>query len=131
MDTNMRSISSVEQALFSTINHDVHRMRRNALAKFFSRAQVTKLETKVHKLAERLCEKILTIGEEAPFNVTTAYSLLSSDVISDYCFGESIGLVAQEGWTPSLREPLYALLGAMYYLRFFPFLKYVGLALSE
>ena len=106
-------------------------MRRNALAKFFSRAQVTQLEPKVHKLAERLCAKILSIGQEAPFNVTTAYSLLSSDVISDYCFGESIGLVAQKSWEPNLREPLYALLGMVHYFRFFPFLKYVGIALSE
>lgn len=105
-------------------------MRRNALAKFFSRAQVTQLEPKVHKLAEGLCDKILKIGREAPFNVTTAYSLLSSDVISDYCFGESIGLVTQKGWEPSIREPLYALLRMVYYLRFFPFLKYVLIAMS-
>lgn len=124
-------IFSVEFAIFATTNHDTHRMRRNALAKFFSRAQVTQLEPKVHKLAERLCDKILSVGQEAPFNVTTAYSLLSSDVISDYCFGESIGLVAQKGWEPNLREPLYALLGMVYYFRFFPFLKYVGIALSE
>ena len=117
--------------MFSTIDHDIHRMRRNALAKFFSRARVTQLEPKVHKLAERLCDKILNVGQTAPFNITTAYSLLSSDVISDYCFGESIGLVAQKGWDPNLREPLYALLGMIYYLRFFPLIKYVGMAMSE
>jgi cytochrome P450 len=117
--------------MFSTVNHDIHRMRRNALAKFFSRAQVTQLEPKVQRLAGRLCNKILTLGEKAPFNVTTAYSLLSSDVISDYCFGESIGLVAQDGWEPNVREPLYALLGMIYYFRFFPFLKYVGIVVSE
>ena len=105
-------------------------MRRNALAKFFSRAQVTQLEPKIHRLAERLCDKILNLGREAPFNVTTAYSLLSTDVISDYCFGESIGLVAQKGWEPSLREPLYALLRMVYSFRFFPFLKYVAIAMS-
>lgn len=68
-------------------------MRRNALAMFFTRARVTQLELKVPKLTECLCDKILNVGKSAPFNVTTAYSLLSSDVISDYCFGESIGLI--------------------------------------
>jgi hypothetical protein len=106
-------------------------MRRNALAKFFSRSQVTQLEPKVHELAECLCDKILKVGEKAPFNVTTAYSLLSTDVISDYCFGEIIGLVTQKGWEPNFRGPLYALLVMIYYLRFFPFLKYVGIAMSE
>lgn len=68
-------------------------MLRNALAIFFTRARVTQLELKVHKLAECLCDKILNVGKNASFNVTTAYSLLSSDVISDCCFGESISLI--------------------------------------
>ncbi|KAG9234593.1 benzoate 4-monooxygenase cytochrome p450 [Amylocarpus encephaloides] len=126
----VRGSGTVQQALFSTINHDVHRMRRSALSRFFSRAQVTQLEPKIHKLAERLCDKILVVGKKDPFDVTTAYSLLSSDVISGYCFGESIGLVAQKSWEPNFRKGLYALLNMMYYLRFFPLLRYMGLVMA-
>lgn len=105
-------------------------MRRSALSKFFSRAQVTQLEPTIHKLAESLCDKILVIGEKEPFDVTSAYSHMSSDVISGYCFGESIGLVAQKGWEPNFRKGLYALLNMMYYLRFFPMLRYMGLVMA-
>lgn len=106
-------------------------MRRNALAKFFSRSQVERLEPKVHKLVQCLCDKILIAGEGAPFDVTTAYSLFSTDVISDYCFGESLGLLTQKCWEPNFRGPLYALLRPIYYFRFFPFLKYAGVAMAE
>ncbi|OTA87481.1 hypothetical protein M434DRAFT_375491 [Hypoxylon sp. CO27-5] len=119
-----------EQATFSTANHDVHRMRRNTLSKFFSRARVSRLEPTVRDLAERLCDKVLVAGKRAPFDITTAYSLFTTDVISGYCLGESLGLVAQEGWEPNFREPLYAQLRLVYLFRFVPFLKHVGVAMA-
>ncbi|KAL8981688.1 MAG: hypothetical protein Q9205_003599 [Flavoplaca limonia] len=126
----MSWISSAEHATFSTTNHDVHRMRRNALGKFFSRGQVSRLEPTVHDLAQRLCDKILIAGEGKPFDLTTAYSLFTTDVISGYCLGENLGLVAQEGWQPNFREPLYAQLRLMYLFQFVPFLKHAGVAMA-
>ncbi|OKP10347.1 Trichodiene oxygenase [Penicillium subrubescens] len=119
-----------EHATFSTVSHDVHRMRRGALAKFFSRAQVSHLEPTVRDLASRLCDKILRVGQEAPFDVTTAYSLFTTDVISGYCLGENLGLIAQQGWEPNFREPLYAQLRLVYLFRFIPFLKHAGVAMA-
>jgi hypothetical protein len=129
--TDISPTSSVEQATFSTANHDIHRVRRTALGKFFSRAQVSRLEPTVRDLAQRLCDKILVTGKGAPFDVTTAYSLFTTDVISGYCFGKSLGLITQEGLSPNFREPLYAQLKLIYYFRFFPFLKYAGVAMAE
>lgn len=119
-----------EHATFSTTDHDVHRMRRNALNKFFSRAQVARLEPTVRDLAEKLCDKILDIGKDAPFDVTTALSLFTTDVITGYCLGESLGLVAQPGWEPNFREPLYAQLKLVYLFRFIPWLKHAGFAMA-
>lgn len=123
-------IISAEAATFSTTNHDVHRIRRGALNKFFSRAQVSRLEPTIRDMAECLCEKILTVGKREPFDVTTAYSLFTTDVISGYCLGESLGLIAQDGWEPNFREPLYAQLRLVYLFRFIPFLKRAGVALA-
>lgn len=120
----------VENAIFSTTGHDLHRMRRGALNKFFSRAQVTRLEPTVRELAQRLCDKILTKGKEGPFDVTTALSLFSTDVITGYCLGDNMGLIAQEGWEPSLREPLFAQLKLFYWFRFFPWLRHLGFAVA-
>ncbi|KAL8849537.1 MAG: hypothetical protein Q9221_005471 [Calogaya cf. arnoldii] len=103
-------------------------MRRNALGKFFSRAQVSRLEPTIYDFAQRLCDKILVVGQRAPFDLTTAFSLFTTDVISGYCLGESLGLIAQKGWHPNFREPLYAQLRLVYLYRFIPFLKHAGVA---
>ncbi|GAB1311033.1 Trichodiene oxygenase [Madurella fahalii] len=126
----VRGSGVAERATFSTTNHDVHRMRRNALNKFFSRAQVSRLEPTVRDLAERLCEKILTVGKEGPFDVTTALSLFTTDVITGYCLGENLGLIAQKGWEPNFREPLFAQLKLVYLFRFFPWLRHAGFAMA-
>ncbi|KAL8730480.1 MAG: hypothetical protein Q9166_004044 [cf. Caloplaca sp. 2 TL-2023] len=105
-------------------------MRRNALGKFFSRAQVSRLEPTVRDLAQRLCDKILVAGEGTPFDLTTAYSLFTTDVISGYCLGKNLGLVAQKSWHPNFREPLYAQLRLVYLFRFIPFLKHAGVAMA-
>lgn len=105
-------------------------MRRGALSKFFSRAQVSRLEPTIRDLAERLCRKIVTVGKEGPFDVTTAFSLFTTDVITGYCLGENLGLVDQQGWEPNFREPLYAQLKLVYLFRFFPWLRHLGFAMA-
>ncbi|KAK5994061.1 Cytochrome P450 monooxygenase sdnE [Cladobotryum mycophilum] len=116
----VRGSGVAEHATFSTVHHEMHRLRRGAMSKFFSKAQVTRLEPTVH-LGRR---------EKAPFDVTTAYSLFTTDVISGYCFGENLGLIAQEGWEPNFREPLYAQLKLVYLFRFISFLKHLGVAMA-
>lgn len=105
-------------------------MRRGAVSKFFSRAQVSRLEPTVRDLAERLCNKILDVGKRGPFDVTTAYSLFTTDVISGYCLGKNMGLIDQDGWEPNFREPLYAQLRLVYWFRFIPLLKHAGVAMA-
>ncbi|KAL8920789.1 MAG: hypothetical protein Q9172_004360, partial [Xanthocarpia lactea] len=106
-------------------------MRRNALGKFFSRAQVSRLEPTIRDLAQRLCDKIMVVGEGAPFDLTTAFSLFTTDVISGYCLGENLGLIAQKGWQPNFREQLYAQLKLMYLFRFVPFFKQARVAMAK
>jgi cytochrome P450 len=45
---------------FGTIEHDLHRVRRNAMNKFFSRSQIVRLEPEMLKLTQRLCDKLLS-----------------------------------------------------------------------
>jgi len=45
---------------FGTAEHDLHRVRRNAPNRFFSRAQIMKLEPQIKQLTEQLCEKLLS-----------------------------------------------------------------------
>ncbi|KAI8951099.1 cytochrome P450 [Xylaria longipes] len=121
----IRGGGAIPGAIFSTAGHELHRMRRTAMAKFFSRAQVLKLEPKIRRLSDRLCEKILTEGKH-PFDVTTAYSCFSSDVVSDYAFGSSFNFLNQESWQPNFRGPLYSIIRPVFMFRFFPLSRYLS-----
>ncbi|KAJ3946828.1 uncharacterized protein N0V96_003204 [Colletotrichum fioriniae] len=99
-------------ATFGTIDHDLHRRRRAAVGKFFSRQQMLKLEPQVHASAQKLCDKLLSFagadGEIVPLQ--DAYSCFTTDVITEYCFGESFGFLEQKEWTPNYRAAVYGAL---------------------
>lgn len=98
---------------FGTASHDLHRIRRRAIEKFFSRQQMLKMEPEIHGLTQRLCDKILrTTGEV--LDVRTAYSCLVSDVISAYCFGEPLGFVDQVCANNSPLPPFPSILAQHY-----------------
>ncbi|KAL1866898.1 hypothetical protein Daus18300_006601 [Diaporthe australafricana] len=111
--------------MFATVNHDHHRVRRSAINKFFSKAQIAKLESMIKEFADKLCEKVISLHSQsgAPLDVTTAYSCFTSDIISSYCFGEPFGLIDQPTWEPNFRSPLNAVLATTFLFRFFPPLK--------
>jgi cytochrome P450 len=52
----------VRSSMFATLEHDLHRIRRSAVNKFFSRAQIAKLESNIKGLANELCDKIIRLG---------------------------------------------------------------------
>ncbi|KAF4452141.1 cytochrome P450 oxidoreductase [Fusarium austroafricanum] len=111
---------------FGTIDHDLHRVRRAPVARFFSRAMIARLEEEIHDLVQTLCNKLLAENNNAknrgPFDVAHAYSCFTSDAISSYCFGEAFGLLSQDDWQPNFREATLAVLKPVFVFRFFPFL---------
>jgi cytochrome P450 len=57
---------------------------------------IARLEPDVAALTNKMCDKILMRqGQKEPLDVTVAYSNLTTDVISGYCFGEAFGLLDQ------------------------------------
>lgn len=106
------------------MDHDLHRQRRAPVAKFFSRANVAKLEAEIKEHVQVLCDKLLRQGGRGAFDVKTAYSCFTADVISGYAFGQSFNFLGgQEGWKPNFKDPTEALLQTTHVFRFFPFLK--------
>lgn len=95
---------SISSAGFGTADHDLHRARRAPVAKFFSKSITLRLEGDIASSAQKLCNKILAQGPD-PFDLTVAYSNMATDVISQYCFGESFGLLDNPGWYPNFRAP--------------------------
>ncbi|CAN9358279.1 unnamed protein product [Alternaria alternata] len=82
-------------AILETMDHDKHRMRRNAVSPFFSKRSVQALErlvvNNIKKLLRRFEGEMEKQGPHAGIvNLNDAYAAFAMDVISEYCFGESM-----------------------------------------
>lgn len=115
---NTTGISAVAMTAFATAPHELHRARRAPMNKFFSRGQMLKLEGEVHVLAQRTCDKIL--ATRGPFDLKEAFNCFTADIISQYCFGEPMGFIDQEGWEPNFGRWVKDFLSTAYLMRFVP-----------
>jgi cytochrome P450 len=86
---------------FGTIGHNLHKMRRAAFAKFFSPAYIRKLEPLLKELVNSMVEKIEQgIESGRPVNLVHAYSALTQDVITGYCFSFSRNCLEKQDFAP-------------------------------
>ncbi|KAG9195020.1 hypothetical protein G6011_00140 [Alternaria panax] len=84
-----------EGAILETMDHEMHKMRRNAVSPFFSKRSVQALEglvvNNMKKLLHRFDGEMEKNGIETGIvNLNDAYAAFAMDVISEYCFGESM-----------------------------------------
>ena len=110
----------VSKSGFSTVPHELHRTRRTPLARFFSRAQMLKLEGEVLEFANLVTDKMLSSAGEEPFDVKEAFNCFTADVISQYAFGEPMGFVAQKGWEPNFATWVKSFCNSAYMMRHNP-----------
>ncbi|PQE14947.1 cytochrome p450 protein [Rutstroemia sp. NJR-2017a WRK4] len=84
-------------SVFETIPHDLHRLRRSAINHFFSNRSITAIEpmikAKVSQLSDIFHAHMIS---KKPVNLRVAFSALTLDIISDYCYGESFGALKNE-----------------------------------
>jgi cytochrome P450 len=100
---------------FSTALHESHRVRKGAMARFFSRGQMLKLESEVHTFTQRVCDKMLRT--KGPFDLKEAFNCYTADIISQYSFGEPMGFVDQEGWEPNFAAWVKSFFNTAYMMR--------------
>lgn len=77
-----------------TIEHDLHRKRRMAVLPFFSKTKIYALEPVIQSTIDRLCNRIEDyVKSGQPLNLRNAYKCFAADVVAEYCFAESGGLI--------------------------------------
>lgn len=83
---------------------------------------VLRMEKRIAEMTHKLCDKILTrTGHREPFNISTAYSNMITDVVSEATFGDrGFGLLDRPGFKLNFREPTKSGLRFMFIFRFFP-----------
>ncbi|KAI1375408.1 cytochrome P450 [Hypoxylon crocopeplum] len=115
---NTGAASPISVTEFSTVAHELHRIRKGAFAKFFSRQQMLKLEGEVHDFTQRTVDKMLRYANKEPFDVKEAFNCFTADIISQYAFGEPMGFIDQDGWEPNLATWIKSFFSSAYTMRY-------------
>ena len=78
------------EAAISTVEHDVHRVRRGAMSRMFSKDSVRRLEPIMQNNFQKLLDRLEGIKASGkPVNLLYLYSAFTNDLITEYAFGVS------------------------------------------
>lgn len=81
-------------SLVGTLDHDIHRRRRAAVLPFFSKQKIYALEPVITATVEKLCDKLQDYRKNgSPVPIRNAFHCFAADVVAEYCFAESGGLL--------------------------------------
>ncbi len=77
-------------ASFSTLSHELHRQRRAAIAPFFSKASIRRLEPLVQSVVDKLVLRLGALqGSGTLVVLINLFSALTADIIFEYSFARS------------------------------------------
>ncbi|KAH8658494.1 putative cytochrome P450 [Xylariales sp. PMI_506] len=97
-------------ATFSTVQHELHRVRRDAMNPFFSKRSIAERAEIIKNKAEILCrrfEEFSSSGQIVTLNF--AYAALTIDVITHFCFGKSVDHLGHPDFNAAWSKVLYGL----------------------
>jgi cytochrome P450 len=98
------TILRTTQAIVGTTHHDLHHLRKQALAPYFSKSSVSRLEPLIQQKVERLCARLQEFqGTGRPVNLSDAFTCFSADVIGSYVFGTEYGFLDSPEFNPGWR----------------------------
>jgi hypothetical protein len=77
-------------AAIGTIPHDLHRSRRAPMNPYFSKQSIQRLEPILQRTFKKVLGRLAQQAESGePIGMHLLYAATTSDIISDYCFGQS------------------------------------------
>jgi cytochrome P450 len=75
------------EAGIATLDHEMHKMRRGAVGKYFSKEAIRRAEPIIHGALERLFARLDEYKRTGqPLTMSLVYMAFSSDIITEYCF---------------------------------------------
>jgi cytochrome P450 len=78
------------QAMVATVEHNHHRLRRRAVAQFFSKANIRRLDYVLKDNVKKFLGRLQEFDENGePINILEGFKALTSDILTTYAFGES------------------------------------------
>lgn len=99
-DWNVRMFATTTAA-FSTVSHELHRIRRGVLAPFFSKSSVQQLQPVVRSIVDKMISRLQALrGSGTNVNLIDLYACLTGDIISQYAFARSYNLLDSPDFAP-------------------------------
>ena len=103
-----------------TVDHELHRLRREALSPFFSKRNVTSLESRIKAKIEFLCQRLDEyVVSHNPVNLTVASLALTMDILTEYAFAEDFGLLKQDDFNVKWKDTILSIMQALPTVRHF------------
>ncbi|KAH7351363.1 cytochrome P450 family protein [Rhexocercosporidium sp. MPI-PUGE-AT-0058] len=94
--------------IFSTTNHDLHRLRRKALSPMFSVKKIEEFQPVIHEKVEKFCRKVAQYQNGQILPMSRALMALTTDIITEYAFARSYDQLDSPNFQESLHEALVA-----------------------
>ena len=92
---------------FATVSHEHHRIRRNAVAPFFSKASVSQLEPVVQLTIQKLVTRLEGIKQTGTvINLIDVFVSLTADIICQYCFASPYGFLDEPDFAPHWHQAM-------------------------
>jgi cytochrome P450 len=93
--------------LFSTVHHELHRMRRKPLSPMFSAKRISEFQPVIREKAEKMCQRLSEFEKDGRvFSLQLAMMALTTDIITEYAFARSYNNLDSQNFEDTLHEAL-------------------------
>ncbi|KAL8693001.1 MAG: hypothetical protein Q9218_002090 [Villophora microphyllina] len=133
----MRMFGQNDLAVFDTLDHDMHRLRRQPWNPYFSKQSVTRLQPLlIQPLVDKFCDRLASVqAAMKPVNMTHAFGDLTADIISEYSFPKGYNNLDQPEFRGKDYDALMALSSLSHWLKqfgwLFPLLNSIPLWITK
>lgn len=107
----------------TTVDHNLHRQRRNVLNPYFSKRAINALEPLLTKKIDHLCERLESyIQRDEPANLDAAFAALTADVVLTHSYGRDSDFIGTEDFNSHVKEAMRGTMDMYHTARFATFL---------
>ncbi|KAL8698773.1 MAG: hypothetical protein Q9201_006387 [Fulgogasparrea decipioides] len=109
------------QSTFNTIESGLHRVRRNAIAPFFSKRNVFNLEPMVRAKVEKVCSRLEEYRRSnSVMDLRLLFGCMTTDIITEYAFPHCFDLLDTPDLSPAWRKTFATGLRNFQWFKHFP-----------
>jgi cytochrome P450 len=106
---------------FSTIEHELHQLRRKPLSPFFSAKRIVDFQPVIRAKVEKLSQMLADYAsDERVLPLSRAFMALTTDVITEYAFAKSYDQLDSPDFQDTLHEALVAIYTTGHFALHFP-----------